>query len=43
MKDLDHQDPLLVCPLCWAQFDTEEELAQHEQEEEAKTYKVGGC
>ena len=29
-----------TCPLCWYQFDTEDELAQHEQMEASLTYEV---
>lgn len=29
-----------TCPLCWYQFDTEEELAIHEEMEASLTYEV---
>lgn len=30
------------CELCWAEFDTEEELAQHIEMEEAVDYRIDG-
>lgn len=29
-----------TCPLCWYQFPTEEELAQHEQMEASVAYEI---
>lgn len=29
-----------TCPLCWLSFDTDDELSQHEQMEEAVTWSL---
>jgi hypothetical protein len=35
-----HDEAVIVCPLCWAEFATEDDLAQHEQEEQATSYQI---